>query len=138
MPKCGRRGWHAHSNRDRAAPPPGVQVERTKARPLASGAIAPFQALVFLGSQLSVGLAVLLSLNWYTCVRAAATLRLHHTLAHDSLFTQDQAGRCLSGAGGGVPADEARDALATGILRPHLQLGCVRLRTPHVCRQPTC
>jgi len=43
-----------------------IQVARTKLRPLASGAVSPFQALVFLGAQLSVGLAVLLQFNWPT------------------------------------------------------------------------
>ena len=39
------------------------QVARTSRRPLASGQLTQFQALVFLGAQLSAGLAVLLSLN---------------------------------------------------------------------------
>lgn len=39
--------------------------ERTKLRPLASGEIVPFQALSFLGLQLSVGLGILTQLNWY-------------------------------------------------------------------------
>lgn len=34
-------------------------------RPIASGQISHFQALVFLGAQLSCGLAILLSLNTY-------------------------------------------------------------------------
>lgn len=38
-------------------------VERTKTRPLASGALSVSQALGFLGLQLSAGMAVLLSLN---------------------------------------------------------------------------
>jgi 4-hydroxybenzoate polyprenyltransferase len=42
-----------------------AQVARTKSRPLASGTLTPFQAITFLGAQLSVGLAVLLSLNNY-------------------------------------------------------------------------
>ena len=42
-----------------------LQVARTISRPLAAGSITPFQALVFLGLQLSVGLSILLSLNSY-------------------------------------------------------------------------
>lgn len=40
-------------------------VERTQSRPLASGMITPFQALKFLGLQLSAGLAILTQLNYY-------------------------------------------------------------------------
>lgn len=43
------------------------KVARTTQRPLASGAISMFQAWSFLGAQLSVGLAVLLSLNNFRC-----------------------------------------------------------------------
>ncbi len=39
------------------------QVERTRARPLASGAVSPRQAMVFLGGLLLAGLAVLLQMN---------------------------------------------------------------------------
>jgi 4-hydroxybenzoate polyprenyltransferase len=39
-------------------------VERTRLRPLARRAVTPQQAIVFLGGQLSTGLAVLLSLPW--------------------------------------------------------------------------
>ncbi|KAJ3189204.1 Para-hydroxybenzoate--polyprenyltransferase, mitochondrial precursor (PHB:polyprenyltransferase) [Gaertneriomyces sp. JEL0708] len=42
------------------------KVERTRTRPIASGAISPKAAMVFLGSQLSLGLGVLLQLNLYT------------------------------------------------------------------------
>ena len=38
------------------------QVERTRLRPLASGALSPVQALAFLGAQLGAGLGVLLTL----------------------------------------------------------------------------
>lgn len=41
-------------------------VERTQGRPLARGDITQFQALTFLGGQLSLGLAVLSQLNWYS------------------------------------------------------------------------
>lgn len=51
-----------------------AQVARTKSRPLASGTLTPFQAITFLGAQLSVGLAVLLSLNNYSIVLGAASL----------------------------------------------------------------
>ncbi|KAJ3756182.1 UbiA prenyltransferase family-domain-containing protein [Lentinula raphanica] len=40
-------------------------VERTRERPLAKGDLTQRQALIFLAGQLSVGLAVLLQLNWY-------------------------------------------------------------------------
>jgi 4-hydroxybenzoate polyprenyltransferase len=43
-------------------------AERTRERPLAKGDIGPRQALAFLGAQLTVGLGVLLQLNWYRCV----------------------------------------------------------------------
>lgn len=39
-------------------------ADRTKGRPLARGDILPLQAVAFLGGQLSVGLMVLLQLNW--------------------------------------------------------------------------
>ena len=42
------------------------KVARTATRPIASGAISPKQALVFLAAQLTVGLIILLQLNW-TC-----------------------------------------------------------------------
>lgn len=41
---------------------------RTKDRPLAQGRISTSQAIVFLGGQLTVGLGVLLQLNWYRYV----------------------------------------------------------------------
>jgi 4-hydroxybenzoate polyprenyltransferase len=50
------------------------QVERTRGRPLASGAVTPRQALVFLAGLLLVGLAVLLQLSWAAIVIGAASL----------------------------------------------------------------
>ncbi|VDQ08284.1 unnamed protein product [Trichobilharzia regenti] len=43
-------------------------VKRTKDRPLASGSLTYFQALSFLGLQLSASLVILLQLNWYRLV----------------------------------------------------------------------
>lgn len=43
-------------------------VERTRNRPIARGDVTQFQALSFLGVQLTAGLAVLTQLNWYSCV----------------------------------------------------------------------
>jgi len=40
-------------------------VERTRVRPLASGALTVPQAIGFLGIQLTGGLAILTQLNWY-------------------------------------------------------------------------
>ncbi|CDR87103.1 related to COQ2-para-hydroxybenzoate--polyprenyltransferase [Sporisorium scitamineum] len=49
-------------------------VERTKTRPLAAGDITQFQALCFLGVQLSAGLAVLVNLNLYSIILGAGSL----------------------------------------------------------------
>ena len=46
-----------------------AKVERTKDRPLVSGDISQFDALVFLSAQLGLGCLVLLQLNWYSIVR---------------------------------------------------------------------
>ncbi|ORY23423.1 UbiA prenyltransferase family-domain-containing protein [Naematelia encephala] len=51
-------------------------VERTQWRPLAKGDVTQFGALVFLGAQLSAGLAVLTQLNWYSIVLGASSLSL--------------------------------------------------------------
>ena len=40
------------------------QVERTRDRPITSGQVSMFDALVFLGGQLGIGLLILLQLNW--------------------------------------------------------------------------
>lgn len=53
-----------------------AQVERTKERPLASGELSQFDALVFLSAQLGIGLLVLLQLNLYSIVLGATSLGL--------------------------------------------------------------
>jgi hypothetical protein len=53
---------HTHTNTHT------LQVERTRSRPIAAGVISRQQALVFLAGQLTVGLGVLLCLNWYRLV----------------------------------------------------------------------
>lgn len=52
------------------------KVERTKVRPITSGAISPTQAIGFLGLQLSAGLAVLTQLNMYSILLGASSLSL--------------------------------------------------------------
>ena len=52
------------------------QVERTKSRPIASGQITVPAAIVFLGSQLTAGLGLLLQLNPATQVLGASSLGL--------------------------------------------------------------
>ncbi|KAL2092828.1 hypothetical protein ACEWY4_012626 [Coilia grayii] len=52
------------------------KVFRTATRPIASGEISRFQALVFLGGQLSFALCVLLCLNYYSIFLGAASLAL--------------------------------------------------------------
>jgi 4-hydroxybenzoate polyprenyltransferase len=51
-----------------------AQVERTRGRPLASGAVRPRQALAWLGALGAVGLAVLLQLNSFAVVLGVASL----------------------------------------------------------------
>ena len=43
-----------------------IFAERTKWRPIAAGDVSQLGALTFLGAQLSVGLAILTQLNWYS------------------------------------------------------------------------
>ncbi|KAF8803667.1 4-hydroxybenzoate polyprenyl transferase [Phlegmacium glaucopus] len=49
-------------------------VARTKERPLARGDITQSQAVAFLGAQLTVGLGVLLQLNWNSILLGASSL----------------------------------------------------------------
>ena len=51
-------------------------VARTAGRPLASGALSLWQALVFLAVLLCIGLAILLSLNWQAQILGASSLIL--------------------------------------------------------------
>lgn len=51
-------------------------VARTKDRPLVTGEISPLQSLCFLGSQLTLGLLVLLHLNLYSIILGASSLVL--------------------------------------------------------------
>ncbi|XP_063836332.1 4-hydroxybenzoate polyprenyltransferase, mitochondrial [Ostrinia nubilalis] len=50
------------------------QVERTKNRPLVSGAITDKQAIAFLGVQLSLALGILLQLNCYSVLLGAGSM----------------------------------------------------------------
>ncbi|PWA67043.1 polyprenyltransferase 1 [Artemisia annua] len=53
-----------------------TKVERTKSRPIASGALTPFQGVSFLGAQLLLGLGILLQLNDYSRILGASSLLL--------------------------------------------------------------
>ncbi|WWD16689.1 4-hydroxybenzoate polyprenyl transferase [Kwoniella shandongensis] len=53
-----------------------AMVERTKTRPIAAGDVTQFGALTFLGAQMSIGLAILTQLNWYSIVLGASSLSL--------------------------------------------------------------
>lgn len=52
------------------------QVERTRQRPIPSGAVTPLQALLFLALQLGVGLLILLQFNIFAIVVGTASLLL--------------------------------------------------------------
>jgi 4-hydroxybenzoate polyprenyltransferase len=56
-----------------------AQVERTRARPLPSGAVSPIGALAFLALQLAVGCAILLAFNRFTVALGIASLALVFT-----------------------------------------------------------
>ncbi|KAD4385025.1 hypothetical protein E3N88_25193 [Mikania micrantha] len=56
-----------------------TKVERTKSRPIASGALTPFQGVSFLGIQLLLGLGILLQLNNYSRILGASSLLLVFT-----------------------------------------------------------
>ncbi|EZA59081.1 hypothetical protein DMN91_008042 [Ooceraea biroi] len=51
-------------------------VARTRDRPLVTGQIRPEQSLMFLAAQLSLGLLILLQLNWYSIFLGASSLGL--------------------------------------------------------------
>ena len=62
-------------------------VERTRDRPITSGQVGMFDALVYLGLQLSVGLMVLLQLNWYSVLLGATSMGLVVTYPLMKRFT---------------------------------------------------
>uniref|UniRef100_A0A2A4JX67 4-hydroxybenzoate polyprenyltransferase, mitochondrial n=1 Tax=Heliothis virescens TaxID=7102 RepID=A0A2A4JX67_HELVI len=64
-----------------------AQVERTKNRPLVTGAVSETQAVVFLAAQLSLALAVLLQLNCYSIVLGASSMLLVVTYPLAKRFT---------------------------------------------------
>ncbi|XP_037966865.2 4-hydroxybenzoate polyprenyltransferase, mitochondrial [Plutella xylostella] len=53
-----------------------AQVERTKSRPLVTGAVSPRAAVALLGVQLSSALALLLTMNWFTVALCASSMVL--------------------------------------------------------------
>nr|XP_051210714.1 4-hydroxybenzoate polyprenyltransferase, mitochondrial-like isoform X1 [Lolium perenne]XP_051210720.1 4-hydroxybenzoate polyprenyltransferase, mitochondrial-like isoform X1 [Lolium perenne] len=63
------------------------KVERTKTRPFASGALTPTQGVCFLGSQLLLGLGILLQLNNFSRVLGASSLLLVFTYPLMKRFT---------------------------------------------------
>jgi len=63
------------------------QVERTRDRPITSGRVGMFDALVYLGAQLGLGLAILLQLNWYSVLLGAASMGLVVTYPLMKRFT---------------------------------------------------
>ena len=52
------------------------RVTRTRDRPITSGQLTMFDALVFLGGQLGLGLLILLQLNWYSVLLGASSMGL--------------------------------------------------------------
>ncbi|KAK9469777.1 UbiA prenyltransferase family [Lipomyces arxii] len=63
------------------------KVERTAMRPIASGAVSPKQAVIYLGSQLLIGLAILLALPWNCFLLGASSLAFVATYPLFKRFT---------------------------------------------------
>jgi len=53
-----------------------AKVERTRGRPIPSGAVSVQNAFIFLAAQCLAGLAILLTFNWFTVMLGAASLIL--------------------------------------------------------------
>ncbi|CAG9133607.1 unnamed protein product [Plutella xylostella] len=87
-----------------------AQVERTKSRPLVTGAVSPRAAVALLGVQLSSALALLLTMNWFTVALCASSMVLvvSYPLAKRVI-------RYPQAAGSLVPAGEARDPVPAGV-----------------------
>lgn len=62
-------------------------VERTRNRPITSGQLSKFDALVFLAGQLSIALLILLQFNWYTVLLGASSMVLVVTYPLMKRFT---------------------------------------------------
>ena len=63
------------------------QVERTRDRPITSGQVSMFDALVYLGAQLGLGLMILLQFNWYSVLLGSASMGLVITYPLMKRFT---------------------------------------------------
>ena len=88
------------------------KVERTRLRPLAARTVTPFQAVTFLGLQLSVGLAVLTQLNLYRWVPSRARVSY---LQADLFPRQYRPGRILTCNSSDLSAYEANHILAASL-----------------------
>ena len=62
-------------------------VERTRDRPITSGQVSMFDALVFLGGQLGVGVLLLLQLNWLAVVLGISSMGIVVTYPLMKRFT---------------------------------------------------
>ena len=62
-------------------------VERTRDRPITSGQVSLFDALVYTGAQLGLGLMILLQFNWYSVLLGAASMGLVVTYPLMKRFT---------------------------------------------------
>ena len=62
-------------------------LERTRDRPITSGQVSLFDALVYTGAQLGLGLMILLQFNWYSVLLGAASMGLVVTYPLMKRFT---------------------------------------------------
>ena len=109
------------------------KVERTKDRPLVSGQLTSFDALVFLAAQLGIGCTILLQLNWNSIVLGASSLgnknkqkvsKIIIIILNQSIWTLKLTLLFICRISSSLSPNEESHTLASVRPRHDVQLGC--------------